>query len=178
MQQVSLSPTKDGAAAPARRRVGVDAFTLWVGVAAALMIPLVLVLVLAQPRPAPLSEAGPAGVAHNFYLAVMQDDLGKAYGYLSSETRGWLTYEQFTAQVSARPETRSARIYDERIEDGTARVMVNITLYMPTGPFSSGEITSQRMLVLKREGEVWRIALPAPPAGAPSGVYPYDLYAW
>ena len=170
-------PARSGIPAP-RRLLGLDRFTLGIGIAVAILVPLLFVLVLTQPKATPMEESNPAGVAHNYYLAVQQDDLSKAYGYLSAETRGWLSYEQFTAQVSSRPETRSVRIQDERIEGDTARVTVGLTLYMPTGPFSSGEVSQQRSLVLRREGDAWRIALPRSPAISPYGPYNPDLYGW
>jgi hypothetical protein len=170
-------PARSGVPAP-RTLLGLDRFTLGIGITVAILVPLLFLLVFSQPKATPMEESNPAGVAHNYYLAVQQDDLSKAYGYLSVETRGWLSYEQFTAQVSSRPETRSVRIQDERIEGDTARVTIGLTLYMPTGPFSSGEVSQQRSLVLRREGDVWRIALPRSPAISPYGPYNPDLYGW
>jgi hypothetical protein len=179
MQQISHAPTvpPDGPSAPTL--LGLDRFTLGIGVPVAILVPLLFVLVLIQPRAAPLDESTPAGVVHNYYLAVQQDDLGTAYGYLSAETRAWLSYEQFAAQVSLRPDTRSVRIQDERIEGQTARVTVGLTLYMPTGPVSSGEVSRQRTLVLRRATDgAWRIALPQPPASSPYGPFDPELYGW
>jgi hypothetical protein len=177
MQQLT-APTVPSGRPAARGVLGLDRFTLGIGIAVAILVPLLFVLVLTQPGAKPLDESSAAGVAHNYYLAVQQDNLSKAYGYLSAETRGWLSYEQFTAQVSSRPETRSVRIQEERIEGDTARVTVGLTLYMPTGPLSSGEVSQQRTLVLRREGDAWRIALPQLPANAPYGPYNFELYGW
>jgi hypothetical protein len=174
---IQSPPARSDVPAP-RTLLGLDRFTLGIGIAVAIVVPLLFVLVLLQPKATPMDESSPAGVAHNYYLAVQQDDLSKAYGYLSAETRGWLSYEQFAAQVSSRPETRSVRIQDERIDGDTGRVTIGVTLYMPTGPFSSGEVSQQRSLVLRREGEVWRIALPRSPAISPYGPYNSDLYGW
>jgi hypothetical protein len=180
MQQTTHQARPAVAAPSTSRILHIDVFTLGVGIAVAILIPIAFVLVLSQPRAEPASEATPGGVAHNYYLAVMHDDLSAAYAYLSSETHGWLSYEQFTAQVSRRPETRGVRIQDERIEDSAARVTVSVTTYVPTGPFSNNEITSQHILVLRPEGGAWRIALPAPPTTPGYSPYtsPYELYGW
>jgi hypothetical protein len=175
MQQTASQPPS--AAVPVSKSLPkVDPFTLAVALGVLVLIPIAFVLVLSQPRAEPLAESTPSGVVHNYYLAVMHDDLSAAYGYLSTETRGWLTYEQFTAQASSRPETRGVRIIDERIEDSTARVTVSVTLYVPTGPISNGEVTTQHSLVLRQEAGNWRIALPEPPATP--GYSPYGLYGW
>ena len=94
-------------------------FTLGIAAAALALIGITLMLVSSQPQSQPSDEAMPGGVVHNYYLAIMRDDLRTAYNYLSADTRGWLSYEQFAAQVSSRPETRAVRILDERLEGDT-----------------------------------------------------------
>jgi len=178
MQQLTQAPPAPSGEPAPRTLLGLDRFTLGIGIAVAILVPLLFAVVLMQPRATPMDESSPAGLTHNYYLAVQQDDLSKAYGYLSAETRSWLSYEQFIAQASSRPETRSVRIQDERIEGDTVRVTVGLTLYMPTGPFSSGEVSQQRTLVLRREGDAWRIALPRSPAISPYGPYNFELYGW
>jgi hypothetical protein len=180
MQQTTPQPRAATAAPAVQRRLHIDAFTLGMGVAVLILIPIAFVLVLSQPRAEQQAESTPGGVVHNYYLAVMHDDLNTAYGYFSTETRAWLSYEQFTAQVSYRPETRAVRIQDERLEDGTARVTVSVTMYVATGPVSNGEITQQHILVLRQEDGAWRINLPLPSTTPGYGPYnaPFELYGW
>jgi hypothetical protein len=173
MQQITQERPAAVVQPKERRWFGLDRFTLGIGLAVAVLVPLLFMLVLSQPKAVPADESTPAGVVHNYYLAVQQDDIRKAYGYLSADTRGWLTYEQFSAQVSA-PRTLGVRVQDERIEDGTARVAVVVTTYLPGGPFSAGEYSTQRTIVLRRDAEVWRISLPQPPSG-PYGPYVPDV---
>ncbi len=182
MQQVAPAPAAPTAAPsprkPASTWLGLDAFTLAIAASAAVLVPVLFVVVLSQPKATPMPDTTPSGVVHNYYLAVMQDDLSAAYGYFSAETRGWLSYEQFAARVSSRPETRSVRIQDEHIEDSTARVTASVTLYVPTGPISSGEVSSQHTLVLRIQSNAWRIVLPQPADGANGRYSPYELYGW
>ena len=174
MPQIAQAPPASVIPPRARLPLGLDRFTLGIALAVALLVPLLFIFVLTQPKEAPVDESTPGGVVHNYYLAVQQDDLQRAYAYLSADTRGWLTYEQFSAQVSARPQTRAVRIVNERLEDGTARVAVTVTTYRPTGPFSSGEYSAERTIVLRRESDSWRIALAQPPA-TPYGPYAPDV---
>jgi hypothetical protein len=153
---------------------GLDRFTIGIALAVALLVPLLFIFVMTQPKAAPVDESTPGGVIHNYYLALQQDEVQRAYAYLSADTRGWLSYEQFSAQVSTRPQTRAIRITNERVEDGTARVTVTVTTYLPTGPFSSGEYSTERTIVLRREDGGWRISLAQPPA-TPYGPYGPDL---
>jgi hypothetical protein len=189
MQQLAEAPATPAAPAggapvaqaPLARRLGLDRFTLAIAAGVALLIPLLFAIVLAQPRQAqPLDESRPAGVAHNYYLALSQGDLARAYGYLSAEARTTISYEQFAARVTETPERRGIRIDDERIEDGTGRVTVRTTYAVPGGPFPfmSGERSVQRTVVLRREDGSWKIAPPQPFYG-PYGPYdPYDWYRW
>jgi hypothetical protein len=155
--------------------LGLDRFTISIGVAVILLVAGLFVLVLRQPPAQRMDESTPSGVVNNYYLAVQQNQLSQAYGYLAADTRTWLSYEQFTAQVSTRPQTRSVRIDNERLEGTTAVVSVSITRYTPTGFFSNAEVTSSQSLVLRRDGDAWRIALPQPPGGP---YVPYELYGW
>ena len=135
MPQIAQVPPASVVQPRVRPVFGLDRFTLGIALAVALLVPLLFIFVLTQPKAAPVDESTPGGVIHNYYLALQQDDLPRAYAYLSADTRGWLTYEQFSGQVSARPQTRAVRITNERVEDGTARVAVTVTTYLPTGPF-------------------------------------------
>jgi hypothetical protein len=186
MQQLSGAPAAPAAGAPVARaslteRLGLDRFTLAIAAGVALLIPLLFLVVLTQPRQAqPMDESRPAGVAHNYHLALTQGDLAKAYGYLSAEARSGISYEQFAARVTETPERRGIRIDDERIEDGTARVTVRTTYAAPGGPFPflSGERSVERTVVLRRQDGAWKIAPPQPLYG-PYGPYdPYDWYRW
>ena len=177
MQPQLETTSRPPEATPPSARVPLDRFTLVIGAAAIVLVAALFVLVLRQPPATPADEATPSGVVHNYYLAVQEKATSRAYEYLSQDTRAWLTYEQFTSRLSARPETRSIRITDERVENenGTAVVTVAITRYLPSGPFSTSEITTSQSLVLRREVGNWRIALPQP-SGWP--YVPFDGYGW
>jgi hypothetical protein len=155
-----------------------DRFALAIGLGATALVALVFVLVLGLPNATPMDESRPAGVTHNYYLALTENDLAKAYGYLSLEARRTLSYEQFASRVREWPERRGIRIDDERIDGDTATVTVRTTYALPPGPLplTSGERSIKRTVVLRWEDGAWRIA---PPQSSPTGPYePYDPSDW
>ncbi|HET7770977.1 MAG TPA: hypothetical protein VFN74_19550 [Chloroflexota bacterium] len=171
------APSADHGHAPPRPS-GLDRFTLLIALGATALVALVFVLVLGLPKAAPLDEARPGGVAHNYYLALSENDLAKAYAYLSLQARQTLTYEEFAARVREWPERRGIRIDDERIEGNTATVTVRTMYALPPGPIPLGasERSIKRTVVLRREDGVWRIA---PPLTTTHGPYePYDPSDW
>jgi hypothetical protein len=157
---------------PTGWHLGLDRFTLAI-VASALALAVVLYLViLQQPSESrPMDESSPAGVVHNYLLALGNDEVRKAYDYLSAEAQARTPYEQFARQVAPASEASwRIRIDDERVEGDSARVTVRRTYGRGGGffPFSSSEYTSTVVYVLTRENGAWKLA----PTG-PGGFYPY-----
>ena len=147
--------------------LGLDRFTLAIVVGAPLLVAVLFGMVLAQPnRAEPMDESRPAGVVHNFYLALLDDDVRKAYAYLSSEAQGKTPYEQFAREVSGGRSRGRLRIDEEHIEGDTARVTVRRTYGSDGGffPFSSREYSHEVTYVLRLEGGAWKLA-PSQPHG-------------
>ena len=152
--------------APTGWHLGLDRFTLAI-VAGALALAVVLYLVILQQpsETRPLDESSPAGVVHNYFLALRSDEVRKAYGYLSAEAQAKTPYEQFARGVAPASGNRwRIRIDDERIEGDTARVTVRRTYGSGGGffPFSSGEDTREIVYVLTRENGAWKLAPTGP----------------
>lgn len=175
MQRVGDQTSPSAAAgppAPERRLagwcLGLDRFTLAIVVGALLLALALYLVVLQQPiESRPLDESSPAGVVHNYFLALRNDEVLKAYGYLSAEAQAKTPYKQFASQVAPSSETSwRIRIDDERVEGDTARVTVRRTYGQSGGffPFSSSEYTSSRVYVLTREQGAWKLA-PTGPGG-------------
>jgi hypothetical protein len=171
MAQVGQS--RDAEASPGSRAerssgvLGLDRFTLAIVVGALVLVAALFLIVLAQPNRAdPMDESRPAGVIHNFYLALLNDDAKKAYGYLSAEAQSKTPYEQFAREVSGGRSRGRMRIDEERIEGDTARVTVRKTYGSDGGffPFSSREYSHDVTYVLRLERGVWKL-VPAQPHG-------------
>ena len=142
--------------------LGLDRFTLSITVGALALVALLCAVILTRPNESqPLDEARPAGVVHNFYLARLRNDPKTAYGYLSAEAQTKQSYERFAAMSPNQRSERRLRIDDERVEGDTARVTVRWT--SASGgffPFSSPEYTNTQTIVLRREGESWKLTQP------------------
>jgi hypothetical protein len=159
------------AGGPLTSRFGLDRFTLLIALGALALVGLLLALVLLRPNDSqPMDESSPAGVVHNFYLALLNDDPARAYTYLSAEAQSKLSYEQFVQQRAGRGTPPRLRIAEERTEGETARVTVSRTYGSRGGffPFGPDEYTSTQTLVLRREGGAWKLAPDTPP-----GFFPY-----
>jgi hypothetical protein len=148
---------------PSGQRPGLDRFSLTIALGALALVGVLLLLAVRQPTETqPLDESRPAGVVHNFYLALMNDEVRKAYDYLSVEAQSKTPYEQFVRQVSSGGDLsgRRLRIDEERIEGDTARVITRRT--SPSGggffPFSSDEYTREVTHVLTFEQGAWKLA--------------------
>jgi hypothetical protein len=148
---------------------GLDRFTLSIVLGTVTLVALLCSVILTRPNDSqPMDESRPAGVVHNFYLALLQNDPRTAYAYLSAEAQAKQPYERFATQPSSQRSERRLRIDEERIEGeagtaagDTARVTVRWTT--ASGgffPFSSGEYTNTQTIVLRREGEAWKLAQP------------------
>ncbi|HEX8967933.1 MAG TPA: hypothetical protein VF937_08645 [Chloroflexota bacterium] len=176
MQETVKPPVAEDATTAAPRMFGLDRFALGLVVVVILLVGGLFVLVLRQPAPVPMDESTPSGVVHNYYLAIQQQDLAKAYAYFSEETRSRLSYEQFADRVSRPTGNRGVSIDDERLEGDTARVNVSVTSYYGAGPFSSGQYRSSHSIVLRQEAGAWRIALPLPANSTSPPYLPGELF--
>lgn len=162
VDQGSAAPAPAAAGSARSGFLGLDRFTLGIALGAVALVALLCAVILTRPNDSqPLDEAQPAGVVHNFYLARLRNDPRTAYGYLSAEAQIKQPYERFAAMSPNQRSERRLRIDDERVEGETARVTVRWTT--ASGgffPFSSNEYTNTQTIVLRREGEAWKLTQP------------------
>ena len=157
-EPVAGSPLE--AAGPPSAPFGLDRFTLGIAVGVVALVVALFLVVLGQPTDAgPVDESRPAGVVHNYYLALLRDDPKTAYAYLSADAQARLPYERFAARPAYRGPQRRLRIDEEHLEGDTARVLVRWT-YTSGGffPFSTGEYSNEQTIVLRLENGAWKIA--------------------
>ncbi|MEW5960659.1 MAG: hypothetical protein AB1801_23290 [Chloroflexota bacterium] len=88
-----------------------------------------------------IADDTPAGVVHNYFLALHRQDYNKAYGYLSDELKAKPDLDQFITTVDnagARSED-ALKIGESTITGDRAQVEVSITTYSRGGgPFELG----------------------------------------
>lgn len=117
-----------------------------------------------------VADDTPAGVVHNYFLALERKDFERAYSYLSDELEAKPNLDEFIRQMNYDRSEAALRIGQSTITNNRARVDVAITTYSGGGPFSSSSYTNRETanLKLSPEGE-WKLM------GYP---YPYWGYQW
>lgn len=119
-----------------------------------------------------VADDTPAGVVHNYFLAIQREDYEKAYSYLSDEIKAKPDLNDFilAADNYGYRGEASLKIGETTIENNRAQVQVAITTYSGGGLFDSGNYTSRDTVHLRAtpSGE-WKIF---------QFPYPYWGYGW
>lgn len=142
---------------------GSDKFLLLLLAAIAAIVIAALVAVLRTPAPVYQSEDTPAGVVHNYLLAVRQGDYERAHGYLSPDLVNMPSVAGFVDDIGQNPwsfdrgGSTAVSVEDTQMfSDGTARVSVALTTF-EGGPFDSGQYSRLFGMTLKPQGDTWRL---------------------
>lgn len=139
---------------------------LLLGIVAGIVILIIVAfwLVLTQPEPAYQEEVTPEGVAHNYLLALRQDEFGKAYGYLSTQLENYpedldtfvdnveANYYGFWPDEDVTLEVLSASVVGEK-----ATVQVHESRFSGDGLFEGGMRERSFEMELRLEEGNWKI---------------------
>jgi hypothetical protein len=111
-----------------------------------------------QRTPVYLSEDAPAGVVHNYVLALLNKDYQKAYGYLA-DLENKPTLNEFRQSFSIgrlNPETSGIKLGKTQIigEDATVEISM---VYAPSDPFSTGYNNFDSAQLVRQNG-AWKIS--------------------
>lgn len=146
---------------------GTNKFLLGIVAGVLLLVGVAFAVALLRPKPKPAyqSEATPEGVAHNYLLALQQEDYARAYSYLSPTLKGYpASIEIFAGNIpghrwgfgidrdSVTLEVESARITGDR-----AVVLVRKTRFYNRRLFDSNQYTNTFDMKLQRESGAWKI---------------------
>lgn len=140
-----------------------DRFLLAIITGVVVLVIAALALALTRTPQAYQPDTMPAGVAHNYVLALQQGDAEKAYGYLSPAIKGYPpTAEEFSADIDRYGwgfdrGAATIAVRDERIVDDRATVTVDETRFNEGGLFNSGQYTNSFDVTLRRDGQTWKI---------------------
>lgn len=142
-----------------------------IGIVILVIVAIGVVLTRSQAE-AYVADDSPAGVVHNYFLAVQRQDHDKAYSYLSDEIKAKPDLNDFILAVENygnQPES-SLKIDETTVAGNRAQVRVAITTYSGGDLFDRGSYTSRDTVHLRATptGE-WKI-LQFP--------YPYWGYDW
>ena len=148
-----------------------DRFLLGILIAIAIVIVIALLMFFTrQDRQEYMAENTPKSVVHNYSLALLNGDFGKAYSYLA-EAENKPTYETFRQAFSSRyinPGNAGLEIGDVEIADDNAFVTVYL-IYYSNDPFSSS-YRSQEEAHLERQNGTWKLLQ------MPYNFWAYDWY--
>jgi hypothetical protein len=148
-----------------------DKFLIGIVIGIVLLAIAAIVLVLARGQQEEyVADDTPAGVAHNYFLAIQRQEYEKAYGYLSDDLKSKPDLDEFTRTVdnSYYRSESSLQLGETSIDGSRARVEVSITTYSGGGPFSGGSYTSPDTAYLHRAANGdWKLT-----------GYPYPYWGW
>jgi hypothetical protein len=139
-------------------------FLIGIVIGAVLLISASIIIVLLKPEPTYQPEDTPGGVAHNYLLALQNEDYDRAYTYLSSTLPGYpATVSQFTESIEdyswyfqLGTDTTLA-VDTEEITGSKAVILVRETRFQNRGLFENSTRISTFEMDLKKVGDQWKI---------------------
>ena len=144
-----------------------------IGIILLIVIAVVAVLLRTPENEEYVAVEDPAGVVHNYFLAIQRKDYEKAYGYLSDDLPSKPSLDEFTRQIDgqSRNTEASLSIGETRLGDLQTQVDVSITTYRPGGLLDSNSYTDRNTAFLRAagDGSEWKLT---------QFPYPYWGYNW
>jgi hypothetical protein len=155
---------------------GADKFLVGIVAGVALLVVAAFVVALLRPEPTYRPEDTPEGVAHNYLLALGQEDYARAYRYLSPAIAGYPpSAEAFAEDVHdnewnfrLNDSAVTLEVVSARVTGNRAVVSVRERQFYEGGLFGSGEYTSTFEMTLTHD----------PAAGAWMIVESDTYWAW
>ena len=143
-----------------------DNFLIAIVVGVVLLAGAAFAVAILQPAPEYRPDDSPEGVAHNYLLALQQDNYERGYGYLDPSISGYPeTLEQYEQDVREygsnfrANDSVSLEVLRAEVRATGATVEVGETVFYSSGPFDSGEFTNTFEMELARGGAggSWKI---------------------
>ena len=143
-----------------------DKYLIGIGVVSIVLVITSIFMVQSLPEPSYKDGVSPESVAHNYLLALHQDDYVRAYSYLSMQLDGYpKTADEFEDLVLNNSwdfriddnDNVQTEVIEVDIEDDRARVLVRETTFYSGGIFSDGYDLSTFRMTLRLDNEVWKI---------------------
>ena len=138
-----------------------DKFLIAIVAGVVVLIVAAFAVALTRPKPAYQSDDTAQGVAHNYLFALNQKDYDRAYGYLSTDLKGYPdTVEQFRADINDNYgyDTNDSReVVSSEVIGNKTIVTVQQTSFSSGGMFNSNEYTQTFEMTLHQENGGWKI---------------------
>jgi len=128
-----------------------------------LLVGATLAIVFLRPKPTYQPEDTPQGIAHNYLLALQQDDLERAYTYLSPSLAGYpVSLDEFSREIrdyhwSLQNGSVTLEVESTRVPGDHATVTIRETTFYTRGILESDQDTHYFDMQLRRENGVWKI---------------------
>jgi len=141
-----------------------DKFLIGIVAGSLLLVIVAFAITLARPAPTYRTEDTPEGVAHNYLLALQQDEVARAYGYLSPTLAGYPANENAFARhiddqswMFRRAEDVTLAVDSAKVSGDRATVQVRESRFRGGGLFDSSQSTTTFDVTLERQGGAWKI---------------------
>ena len=143
-----------------------DKYLVGIVIGSVVLVITSMFMVQSIPEPSYKSELSPESIAHNYLLALQQDDYVRAYGYLSMHSDGYPeTADEFEDLVLNNSwdfkvdddDNVQTEVIEVDIEDDRARITIRETTFYSGGIFSDGYDSSTFRMILRLDDEVWKI---------------------
>ena len=128
------------------------------------LVALVFITVLRQPAPQYQPEDTPENIAHNYLLALQQQEYARAYSYLSPSLSHYpASLNQFIDDIESnrwafRLETDIIlSVVSSQLQDNEADVTIQETRFYNRGLFDSSQSVSTFTIELNLENSLWQI---------------------
>ncbi len=129
-----------------------------IGIAALVVLSLTLFFLRRDGAREYVDDSAPAGVVHNYVLAVLNRDYQKAYGYLA-DMENKPTYEEFRQAFfngAANPANVGIEVGEAQIQGDEATV--SLTVYYENADPFSGRYSSPDRALLVRQNGAWKLS--------------------
>lgn len=132
-----------------------DKFLLGIiaGIVLLIVVAVVTVLLRSPGQEAYMADDTPAGVVHNYFLAIQRKDYERAYSYLSDDLESKPDLDEFIRAMDNTGTAEAAlQIRQTRTGNVHTQVDVTITTYRGGGLFESNSNTRQDTAYLRATG--------------------------
>ena len=129
------------------------------------LIVAVFIVVLRRPAPQYQAETSPESIAHNYLLALRQQDYDRAYGYLAPTLVNYpATVNDFIDDIQSNrwafrlDNDVSLAVDSVRTSDKQATVTIQETTFYHSGLFDSSQSVETLMMRLDQTDSGWKIS--------------------
>ena len=143
---------------------GTDKFLFGIVIGAVLLAAIAFGVAMTRPEPSYQADDTPEGVAHNYLLALLNEDFARAYGYLSPMMFDYpadveefeFELEEFRFRYNLEASV-SLSIASVEVRGQRATVEVSETTFYQGGLFDSSQFTRNFDIGLELEDGEWKI---------------------